>query len=216
MMCSWMIYILELSNGIFYTGITNNLEKRMKKHADRKGSKLVRAHLPFKLVYVEKAKDRSEASKRECIIKKLNREEKETLVQTNKKDKLQVEKIYMSKEVWEDILKNDKQLEEKKMSNFPIQPLFDKVFVKKDDAKKDKDDVFFLPDSVKGRAQTGTIVAIGPGYLDLVTGKFIPTTLKAGDRVFIREFDGYIIKYGEHEFFIFNEKDIVGKLVEGQ
>ena len=88
------------------------------------------------------------------------------------------------------------------MTDFPIQPLFDKVFIKKDDATKDKDDLFYLPDSVKGRASTGTVIAIGPGYLDLVTGKFIPTTIKAGDRVFIREFDGYPIKYKDQEFFI--------------
>ncbi|MFA5023343.1 MAG: co-chaperone GroES [Patescibacteria group bacterium] len=102
------------------------------------------------------------------------------------------------------------------MSDFPIQPLFDKVLVKKDDATMDKDNVFYLPDTVKGRTQTGTVVAIGPGYLDLVTGKFIPTTLKVGDRIFIKEFDGYIIQYKEHKVFVFNEKDILGKLAEGE
>lgn len=97
---------------------------------------------------------------------------------------------------------------------FPIQPLFDRVFVKKDDASKDKSTGFLLPDTVKGRAQVGTVVAAGPGYIDLITGKFIPMSLKVGDRVFIKEFDGYIIKYKEHEVFIFTEKEIIGKLLE--
>jgi len=97
---------------------------------------------------------------------------------------------------------------------FPIQPLMDRVFVKKDDASVDKSTGFHLPDTVKGRAQTGTVVAVGPGYVDLMSAKFIPMSLKVGDRVFLKEFDGYIIRYEGHEVFVFSEKEIIGKLVE--
>ena len=206
----WTVYILELNDRTYYTGITNNLKARLKTHADGKGSKLVRSKLPFVLRYTEEAKNRSVASKREAAIKKLTRKEKESLVQMNN---FQVDKIYLTKEEWEDILKCDKQLKEQEMS-FPIQPTFDNVFVKKDDTSVDKNSGLFLPDSVKGRAKTGTIVAIGPGYLDLVTGKFIPTTLKVGDRVFVKEFTGYRVDYKEHQVFVFQEKEIIGKLLD--
>lgn len=94
---------------------------------------------------------------------------------------------------------------------FPIEPLFDRVFVKKDDASRDG--IFHLPESVKGRAQTGTVVAAGPGYFDIKSGSFIPMGLEVGDRIFVKEFDGYIIRYEGHEFFVFAESEILGKVV---
>lgn len=102
------------------------------------------------------------------------------------------------------------------MSNkqFPIQPLLDRVFVKKDDMSVDKKTGFFLPETVKGRAQTGTVVAVGPGYLDTQTGEFYSLDLKVGDRVFLKEFDGYIIRYDDLEFFVFSYKEILGKLID--
>lgn len=76
----WHVYILKLSNGAYYVGITNNLPKRMQAHKTGKGSKFVRAHLPFVLIYTEDAKNRSEASKREAAIKKMTRKNKEKLI----------------------------------------------------------------------------------------------------------------------------------------
>jgi putative endonuclease len=80
---SWIVYILELSNGKYYTGITNDLEERLKQHSAGKGSKIVKSFLPFKLIYTEKTINRSTASKREIEIKKLSRKEKERLVKCN-------------------------------------------------------------------------------------------------------------------------------------
>jgi len=100
------------------------------------------------------------------------------------------------------------------MKKFPIEPLFDRVFVKKDNAEKTESG-FHLPQTVKGRAVTGTVVAVGQGRLSNDTGKFIPLSLKAGDRVYVKEFSGYTIRYNEHEeIFVFLENEIIGKLVE--
>ena len=63
-----------------YTGITNNLEARLKKHSEGKGAKYVRANLPFELVYTEEHSDKSSALKREAAVKKLSKGEKELLV----------------------------------------------------------------------------------------------------------------------------------------
>jgi putative endonuclease len=78
---TWMIYILKLNNGAFYTGITNNIDKRMDQHARGRGSKCVRSHLPFSLVYQELVQTKSAALKREAQIKRLSRVKKEELIE---------------------------------------------------------------------------------------------------------------------------------------
>jgi len=78
---TWMVYILELSDGSYYTGITNNLNKRIETHTEGKGSKYVRSRLPFRVVYICHEEDRSSASKDELEIKKLSRKDKELLVE---------------------------------------------------------------------------------------------------------------------------------------
>ena len=76
----YYLYILQCADDSLYTGITNDLNNRMKVHESGKGSKYVRAHSPFKLVYTEKFETKSEAMKREIAIKKLSREEKLKLI----------------------------------------------------------------------------------------------------------------------------------------
>ena len=77
---TYFVYILECSDGSLYTGITNNLENRLKTHQEGKGSKYVRARLPFKLVHSESCNGRSEASKKESEIKSMTRAQKETYI----------------------------------------------------------------------------------------------------------------------------------------
>ncbi len=74
------IYILECSDSTYYTGYTNNLEKRISVHNNWKWAKYTRWRLPVKLIYSESFEDESLARKREYAIKKLNREQKEALV----------------------------------------------------------------------------------------------------------------------------------------
>ena len=78
----WLIYILECGDGSFYCGITNNIEKRLKQHKGEiiGGAKYTRSHWPCKLVYKEKSASRSEALQREIVIKKMSRDEKQTLI----------------------------------------------------------------------------------------------------------------------------------------
>lgn len=78
-------YILECKDGTFYTGWTNNLEKRLKTHNQGKASKYTRARLPVEVVYFEEFKTKSEAMKREVQIKKLTRTAKEALIKSDSK-----------------------------------------------------------------------------------------------------------------------------------
>jgi putative endonuclease len=76
----WWVYILRCRDGSLYTGITNNLPRRLAAHRLGKGSMYVRARLPARLVYREPQRDRSAALRREMAIKRLQRAEKLTLV----------------------------------------------------------------------------------------------------------------------------------------
>ncbi|MFZ5633894.1 MAG: GIY-YIG nuclease family protein [Bacillota bacterium] len=75
-------YVLQCSDGSFYTGWTVDLEARLKAHNDGNGARYTRSRLPVQLVYWEECPDRSEARRREAAIRKLNRKEKENLVKS--------------------------------------------------------------------------------------------------------------------------------------
>ncbi|AYD41230.1 GIY-YIG nuclease family protein [Clostridium fermenticellae] len=70
------VYILECKDGTFYTGYTNDLEKRIKTHNSGRGAKYTRCRLPVRIVYSEAYESRSEAMKREYFIKQLSRQAK--------------------------------------------------------------------------------------------------------------------------------------------
>jgi len=73
---SWHIYIIECSDGTLYTGITNDLVRRIREHNEGTGSRYTRARCPVKLMYSEKVSSRSAAARREAAIKNLQRHEK--------------------------------------------------------------------------------------------------------------------------------------------
>ena len=75
--------MLECSDNSIYTGITNNLEERLKTHQSGNGAKYLRGRLPIKLVYKENLINRSEATKREIYIKKMSKKEKKFLIDLN-------------------------------------------------------------------------------------------------------------------------------------
>ncbi len=64
-MSSWVLYILECADGTYYTGITNDLAKRLAAHEAGQGAKYTRGRGPLKVVYSEECDDRSHASQRE-------------------------------------------------------------------------------------------------------------------------------------------------------
>jgi len=77
---TWVVYIIECADFTLYTGITNNLEKRLDDHTQGRGAKYTKGRSPLKLVYQEGCADRSAASKREIQIKKLSRAAKDMLI----------------------------------------------------------------------------------------------------------------------------------------
>jgi len=80
---NWIVYLLECADQSLYCGITNDLDNRLKQHRGEisGGAKYTRSRSPLKLVYRENYGSRSEALKRELIIKKLTRSAKLQLIE---------------------------------------------------------------------------------------------------------------------------------------
>ncbi|MEK6833713.1 MAG: GIY-YIG nuclease family protein [Nanoarchaeota archaeon] len=73
---NWCVYILECLDGSYYTGITNNIEKRMNAHKSGKGSKYIKAKGFGHLICSRNYKNKSKALKAEYNIKQLSKNEK--------------------------------------------------------------------------------------------------------------------------------------------
>jgi len=77
----YYLYILKCADSTLYTGITTDLERRLKEHnGSELGAKYTAARRPVELVYSQEFKDRSEASKQEYFIKSLSRADKIKLI----------------------------------------------------------------------------------------------------------------------------------------
>ena len=77
----WLLYMLECRDGTLYTGITDNLERRLQAHRVGKGAKYTRGRAPLTVRYVEKCDSYSQALRREVQVKRLSRGEKLLLCQ---------------------------------------------------------------------------------------------------------------------------------------
>ena len=84
MMPDWAVYILRCADGSLYTGITNDVARRLEEHNTngRLAAKYTRSRRPVKLVYTEVVSDRSLAAQREYQIKQMSHKEKEDLIQS--------------------------------------------------------------------------------------------------------------------------------------
>lgn len=77
---AWYVYILRCGDGSLYTGITDDVPRRLAAHRSGKGAKYTRGRGPLELVFTQKVDDKSAALRREAEIKKLRRGEKEKLI----------------------------------------------------------------------------------------------------------------------------------------
>lgn len=80
----WVVYILECRDGTLYTGITDDLEKRLRAHNSGRGAKYTRGRGPVELRYRELCAGHSAALRREMEIKRLSRVQKWSLIGENR------------------------------------------------------------------------------------------------------------------------------------
>ena len=79
-MPDWCVYLLRCSDGTYYTGITNDIDRRVSEHNEStRGARYTRARRPVVLVYQEVCESRSAAARREWAIRKLPRAAKQGL-----------------------------------------------------------------------------------------------------------------------------------------
>lgn len=72
----WLLYILECSNGAWYTGITTDVDRRYQQHCLGKGARYTRMHPPRQLLAAVAFDSRSAALKAEYAFKQLTRQQK--------------------------------------------------------------------------------------------------------------------------------------------
>lgn len=76
----YWVYILQCGDNTLYTGITTDVERRLKEHQNGVGAKYTRGRSPLRVVYREACPDKSSALRREYAIKQLPRAKKLELI----------------------------------------------------------------------------------------------------------------------------------------
>lgn len=82
---NWTVYILRCGDGTLYTGVTDDMDRRLAAHRAGRGAKYTRGRGPLEPVYQETVPDKSSALRREIAIKRLTRAEKLALIEKQKK-----------------------------------------------------------------------------------------------------------------------------------
>ena len=80
-MPDWYLYILRCNDGTLYTGITTNVDRRLREHRQggTRGAGYMRGRVPLEVVYSRQLPDRSTASRAEYAVKQLPKTRKELL-----------------------------------------------------------------------------------------------------------------------------------------
>ncbi len=78
----WQVYILLCSDASLYTGISTDVKRRVAQHTAGNGAKYFRGRSPCKIVYLESGHNRSSASRREFMIKRMCLAEKRSLIRS--------------------------------------------------------------------------------------------------------------------------------------
>lgn len=84
----WVLYILECRDHTLYTGITNDLQKRLAAHSSGTGAKYTRGRGPVTLRYLEQCEDHSHALRRELAVKRLPKGKKIELCNAYARDEV--------------------------------------------------------------------------------------------------------------------------------
>lgn len=82
----WYLYILECKDGSLYTGITDDIQRRLAQHEAGKGAKYTRGRGPLRLRYQEECGTHSQALRREAQVKALPRTQKIALMESVNKN----------------------------------------------------------------------------------------------------------------------------------
>ena len=98
------------------------------------------------------------------------------------------------------------------MANINIQPLADRVLVKRlDEEEEQKVGGIIIPDTAKEKPQEAEVMAVGPGSME--DGKRVPLEVKPGDKVLIGKYSGTEVKIEGEEYLIIREDELLAIVV---
>jgi chaperonin GroES len=92
-----------------------------------------------------------------------------------------------------------------------LQPLDDRIVIKRLEAEEKTAGGIVLPDTAKEKPQKGEVIAAGPGKL-LENGKRAAMEVKVGDAVLFGKYSGTEVKVAGEECLILRESDLLAKL----
>ncbi len=90
-----------------------------------------------------------------------------------------------------------------------VQPLHDRILLKRVEAKQAKRGGIIIPDTAKEKPMEGKVIAVGAGRVEK-DGKRIPLEVKVGDRVAVGKYSGTEIKIDDVEHVILREEEVLG------
>lgn len=88
-----------------------------------------------------------------------------------------------------------------------LNPLHDRVVVQLVEPESTTPSGIVIPDNAKEKPNTGSVVAVGTGYM-LDNGTRVPLTVKVGDSVMFGKNTGQTVKVNREEYTILREEDI--------
>lgn len=96
-----------------------------------------------------------------------------------------------------------------------IQPLGNRVLVRREDAKTTKGGIF-LPETAQEKSKTGEVIAVGPGKRD-EEGNLLKMNIAVGDKVFFGPYAGAEVKIDDpHAHYLIMSEDEIFGIVEGE
>ena len=96
----------------------------------------------------------------------------------------------------------------KSSTSVKLQPLGDRLVVRREDSQERTEGGIYLPESAKNKPTRGVIVAVGDGKL-LEDGSRAPMQVKAGDRVLFTSYAGEAIEIDDEEVLLMAEGELL-------
>jgi chaperonin GroES len=90
-----------------------------------------------------------------------------------------------------------------------VQPLGDRVLVKRLEEEEVQRGGIIIPDTAKEKPQQGEVVAAGPGRVG-DSGERVALEVKVGDKILFGKYSGTEVKLDDDEYLMMREEDILG------
>jgi chaperonin GroES len=105
-----------------------------------------------------------------------------------------------------------KKTKDKKENRYAVQPLYDRVLLKRIEAAESARGGIIIPDTAREKPMEAEVVAAGSGKIG-ETGERIPLTVCIGDRVLVGKYAGTEVRIADEEFLVVREEEILATVI---